>query len=94
MLAENEGDWPMTSWAAGIEDVSPTWKQDFTQTDNLPETKSIYLRMREWNRCSHNDYQNNAVNGADSHNMKDVRTALKRNSYYDIIRFKSFKTMI
>ena len=26
--------------------------------------------MREWNRCAHNDYQNNGVNGGDSVNMQ------------------------
>ena len=86
IIAENEGDFPMTSWGAGIEDVSPKWTQDFTQTENLPETKSIYLRMREWNRCSHNDYQNNGVNGGDSNNMKNIRPAFRRNNSTDIIR--------
>lgn len=48
--AQNEFDWPHKSWATGF----------------LPEIEgeSIYLKMRDRNRCNHRDYQNVAVNGA------------------------------
>lgn len=36
--------------------------------------ESVYLRMRERNRCTHRDYQNIAVNGADVVSMNEKVT--------------------
>ena len=69
-MGENEVDWPHLSWGTGFENVKPNYEVDFTSTNNVPDTNSLYMRMREWNRCSHNDYQNNGVNGGDSVNMQ------------------------
>lgn len=46
----HEFDWPHKSWATGFaEDING---------------ESIYMKMRERNRCNHRDFQNLAVNGA------------------------------
>ena len=44
---------------------------------------SLYLRMKEMNRCIHRDYQNIAVNGARSGNMQDTMKGLARNQTTD-----------
>lgn len=46
--------------------------------------KSIYQRMRERDRCVHNDFQNVGVNGARSSSMADhVMFAMRRNPLVD-----------
>ncbi|XP_041454087.1 acyloxyacyl hydrolase-like [Lytechinus variegatus] len=61
MIVENEFDWPMTSAVTGY--MNSTWS-----VLNGP-TNSLYLRLRELNHCNHRDFQNTAVNGANSRNM-------------------------
>jgi len=60
----HELDWPHKSWATGI----------------TPDIKgqSIYLKMRERNRCNHRDFQNLAVNGARSRHLSEQVHALAR----------------
>ncbi|GAM17791.1 hypothetical protein SAMD00019534_009660 [Acytostelium subglobosum LB1] len=57
-IIANEMDWPQRSTYTG-------WNPS---TNEVP-VDSIYLRMRERNLCNHRDYQNTAVNGADSHDV-------------------------
>ena len=57
-IAENEFDWPHMSATTGYRNV--TWSVIEGPVD------SVYLRLRELNRCNHRDYQNMCVNGADS----------------------------
>ncbi|XP_023233414.1 acyloxyacyl hydrolase-like [Centruroides sculpturatus] len=54
----NELDWPETSFATGYKNFSWPTLQGYTD--------SLYFRLREHNLCNHRDYQNLAVNGADS----------------------------
>mgnify|MGYP006415442841 CR=1 FL=1 len=67
-IASDEVDWPMMSWATGF--MNSTWKgapstDPHWLPDDAPDgAHSIYLKMRERNRCIHRDYQNIAVNGA------------------------------
>ena len=58
---ENEFDWPMLSTATGYK--NSTWDVITGPVD------SLYLRLRELNRCNHRDYQNIGVNGDDSEQM-------------------------
>jgi acyloxyacyl hydrolase len=46
-------------------------------------SRSVYKYLREWNLCNHNDFQNIAVNGADSDNSRNNIPALKRNPKED-----------
>ncbi len=54
---ENELDWPMLSSATGYK--NSTWPASITGP-----VDSMYLRLREINRCNHRDYQSISVNGA------------------------------
>ena len=78
----------MTSWGTGFDNVSPNWVPNFQQVDNYPETNSIYQRLREHNRCNHNDYQNNGVNGGASDSMSKLENGIMygtvRNNQTDI----------
>ncbi|KAM9308247.1 acyloxyacyl hydrolase [Gastrophryne carolinensis] len=48
----NELDWPQFSMVTGFQNSTiGGW------------TQSLYLKLREWNRCNHRDYQNIARNG-------------------------------
>lgn len=67
----NELDWPETSFATGYKNL--TWPTITGYTD------SIYLRLRQHNLCIHRDYQNLAVNGADSSSTLQYIKALARN---------------
>ena len=58
-VVSREADWPDVSFATGF------------RNSTMPKlisgkTDSIYLRMRERNRCNHRDYHNLARNGANS----------------------------
>eukprot|EP00057_Strongylocentrotus_purpuratus_P020668 XP_011675142.1 PREDICTED: acyloxyacyl hydrolase isoform X1 [Strongylocentrotus purpuratus] len=64
MIVENEFDWPMTSAMTGY--MNSTWSV------LTGPTNSLYLRLRELNHCNHRDFQNTAVNGADSGNMNST----------------------
>jgi acyloxyacyl hydrolase len=44
---------------------------------------SIYLRMRERNRCNHRDFQNIGVNGARVGSMEKIVTGMDRNATTD-----------
>ncbi len=57
-VVENEFDWPHMSASTGYTNI--TWEIVDGPVD------SVYLRLRERNRCNHRDYQNICVNGADS----------------------------
>ena len=61
---ENELDWPQLSAITGY--MNSTWF--VTQGP----TRSLYLNMFNRNRCNFRDYQNCAVNGADTGTMRDI----------------------
>ncbi|CAJ0945030.1 unnamed protein product [Ranitomeya imitator] len=46
-------------------------------------TQSLYLRLRDWNRCNHRDYQNIARNGGSSGNLHSYLTSMARNQQLD-----------
>eukprot|EP00010_Vexillifera_abyssalis_P007456 CAMPEP_0201545802 /NCGR_PEP_ID=MMETSP0173_2-20130828/2227_1 /ASSEMBLY_ACC=CAM_ASM_000268 /TAXON_ID=218659 /ORGANISM="Vexillifera sp., Strain DIVA3 564/2" /LENGTH=552 /DNA_ID=CAMNT_0047954307 /DNA_START=24 /DNA_END=1678 /DNA_ORIENTATION=- len=79
-FAANEGDWPFTSHITGFRNDT-TGLLDPDRKHPLP-LDSIYLRMLERNRCVYNDFQNLAVNGADSvlsvHNLHALARNQKR----------------
>eukprot|EP01100_Stratorugosa_tubuloviscum_P002210 TRINITY_DN1504_c0_g3_i1.p1 TRINITY_DN1504_c0_g3~~TRINITY_DN1504_c0_g3_i1.p1 ORF type:complete len:593 (-),score=260.92 TRINITY_DN1504_c0_g3_i1:118-1896(-) len=61
-IAENEGDWPHMSSTTGF--TNSSWIGH-----PIGPVSSIYLHMRERNRCMHRDYQNIGVNGARTSSM-------------------------
>ncbi|XP_076449444.1 acyloxyacyl hydrolase-like [Babylonia areolata] len=61
-ILENEIDWPEMST------VTALGFNNWTEVIDGP-IDSVYLRLRNRNRCNHKDYQNIAVNGADSSSM-------------------------
>lgn len=78
MIAENEFDWPMLSFMTGYASAS-TWAKDIQGP-----TQSIYLKMRDLNRCNHRDYQNIGVNGARASSMKDsIMKSFARHKNFD-----------
>ncbi|KAJ6252490.1 acyloxyacyl hydrolase [Anaeramoeba flamelloides] len=63
-LLEMEFDWPHKSYGTG---------HDTSYNKYCPgDVKSIYLEMRNINRCNHRNYQNLAVNGMESKKIKDL----------------------
>lgn len=73
---ENEFDWPMLSSTTGYKNT--TWDVIQGPVD------SIYLRLRELNRCNHRDYQNIGVNGDNSEDMsKHTMYTMSRNKSTD-----------
>jgi acyloxyacyl hydrolase len=76
---ENEGDWPHCSWATGHE-LDPA---------SCPSSKypvgpsSVYLKMRDRNRCNHRDFQTIAVNGARSTAMVNIVKTFRRSPTND-----------
>lgn len=74
MILENEFDWPMLSAATGHMN-NTMWKKYFNDTTPV---SSIYLKMKEINRCVHRDFQNLGVNGADSKEMMSIVKSLAR----------------
>lgn len=69
---ENEFDWPERSAFTGYENVTGVM------------IDSIYLRMRERNRCNHRDYQNVGVNGCRSTTLQSrVINSLSRDQKKD-----------
>ena len=64
-IAENEFDWPMLSSVTGYVNTTK-WSKDIQGPMD-----SLYIKLRERNRCNHRDYQNIAVNGARSSALKD-----------------------
>jgi acyloxyacyl hydrolase len=75
-MAESEMDWPHLSWVTGYFD------KDITDLTPGP-VNTIYKRMLQRNRCIHRDYQNVAVNGANSKNVLDYMKQLSRNQTAD-----------
>merc|ERR1712226_1474409 len=75
-LVKNEADWPMLSWGTGYDNVSPKWSRDFTNLPTWPDTNSLYQRLREHNRCVHNDFQNIGLNGARSGSMQSSNNGI------------------
>jgi len=68
-----EADWPDLGFATGY------------RNSTMPgiisgRTDSLYLRLRERNRCNHRDYHNLARNGADSSSTLAYMAALARSS--------------
>ncbi|ELU17350.1 hypothetical protein CAPTEDRAFT_154594 [Capitella teleta] len=74
-VLENEFDWPMMSSTTGF--VNITWPI------SPGPVHSIYLQMKERNRCVHRDYQNLAVNGADSFDTQYNQKRLSRDPVND-----------
>ncbi|XP_049637690.1 acyloxyacyl hydrolase [Suncus etruscus] len=68
----DELDWPQLSGITG-----------FLEPTSRIKEKSIYLRLRERNRCNHRDYQNIARNGASSQNLETFMETLSRNQLLD-----------
>ncbi|XP_023569310.1 acyloxyacyl hydrolase isoform X2 [Octodon degus] len=68
----DELNWPQLSGATGFLD----------STTGMGE-RSIYLRLRKWNRCNHRDYQNISRNGASSRNLKKFIESMSRNQLLD-----------
>ncbi|CAF0927615.1 unnamed protein product [Didymodactylos carnosus] len=76
LIIENELDWPQVSDITGH--VNLTWP-------NIEgTTRSIYARMFELDHCNHRDYQNIAVNGANSKSMLDIVKTLSRDQENDV----------
>jgi acyloxyacyl hydrolase len=75
-LLEREADWPQLSWATGH-------RQDHTG-DTPGNVDSIYMRLKNHNRCNHRDFQNVCVNGARSGAIasKLIKT-IQRNQTHD-----------
>ena len=70
-VISNEADWPDVGFATGF------------RNSTMPSlingvTDSIYLRLRERNRCNHRDYHNLARNGANSNDTLFYMKALGR----------------
>ncbi|CAF0849277.1 unnamed protein product [Brachionus calyciflorus] len=74
-IIENELDWPQLSTQTGY--MNSSWPVVLSQT------KSIYLKLIERNRCNFRDYQNVGVNGARTGSMKDIVKSLSRNQKED-----------
>jgi len=80
-ITENEMDWPQMSYTTGY--MNTTWA-------GAPEgpVDSAYLRISQRNLCSHRDYQNIAVNGADSNIVNaTVMHTIARNQSTDYPTF-------
>lgn len=75
-IIENEIDWPMMSTTTGH--GTNEWPDVITGPID-----SVYLRLRERNRCNHRDYQNIAANGERSGSMNKLVKTLGRRPKYD-----------
>ena len=74
--AENEFDWPQYSWGTAFKNIT-----DAMHPTIAGPTDSIYMRLKELNRCNHRDYQNVGVNGARSTSMQKItETAFVRDA--------------
>ncbi|XP_069586330.1 acyloxyacyl hydrolase isoform X1 [Ranitomeya imitator] len=72
LAISNELDWPQFSMYTGFQNSTiGGW------------TQSLYLRLRDWNRCNHRDYQNIARNGGSSGNLHSYLTSMARNQQLD-----------
>ncbi|XP_056376451.1 acyloxyacyl hydrolase isoform X2 [Hyla sarda] len=72
LAISNELDWPQFSLYTGFQNSTiGGW------------TQSLYLRLRERNRCNHRDYQNIARNGGSSYNLQSYLKSMARNQQLD-----------
>ncbi|KAM4028377.1 acyloxyacyl hydrolase isoform 2-T2 [Anomaloglossus baeobatrachus] len=72
LAISNELDWPQFSMYTGFQNSTiGGW------------TQSLYLRLRNWNRCNHRDYQNIARNGGSSNNLQSYLISMARNKRLD-----------
>ncbi|KAM8967056.1 acyloxyacyl hydrolase [Pelodytes ibericus] len=72
LALSNELDWPQFSLYTGFQNSTiGGW------------TQSLYLHLRNWNRCNHRDYQNIARNGGSSNNIHSYVESLARNQQLD-----------
>ncbi|XP_069469364.1 acyloxyacyl hydrolase [Ambystoma mexicanum] len=72
LAVSNELNWPHYSAHTGFEDSKiGGW------------TDSIYLRLRNRNRCNHRDYQNLSKNGGDSSNLLNFLKSMARKQAFD-----------
>lgn len=78
VLAEDELDVPYCSWgAASVYDKTQCpWALEYN-------VSSLYLKLRERNRCNHRDYQNIGVNGARITTSMPLVESLARNPHKD-----------
>lgn len=74
-ILENELDFPHTSMYTG-------YTNDYTGLLQV-NTSSIYMAMKEINRCIHRDFQNIAVNGARSGAMIEIAKTMYREQKND-----------
>lgn len=66
---------PQLSWVTGFEND--------TTTLTPGPVSSIYIKLKERNRCVHRDFQNICVNGARTGAMKDIIKSYQRNQTAD-----------
>lgn len=72
LAISNEFDWPQFSMCTGFQNSTiGGW------------TQSLYLRIRDWNRCNHRDYQNIARNGGSTNNLQRYLKSMARNQQLD-----------
>ncbi|XP_072268294.1 acyloxyacyl hydrolase [Pyxicephalus adspersus] len=72
LAISNEFDWPQFSMCTGFQNSTiGGW------------TQSLYLKLRDRNRCNHRDYQNISRNGGSSDNLKKYLRSLARNQETD-----------
>ncbi|KAG8572519.1 hypothetical protein GDO81_012071 [Engystomops pustulosus] len=72
LAISNELDWPQFSMYTGFQNSTiGGW------------TQSLYLRLRDWNRCNHRDYQNIARNGGSSRNLEHFLKSMTRDQQLD-----------
>ncbi|CAF1510570.1 unnamed protein product [Rotaria magnacalcarata] len=72
----NELDWPQLSGTTGH--INNTWP-------NIEgSTRSLFARLFELDHCNHRDYQNIAVNGANSKSILDIAKTLTRDQQNDV----------
>ena len=83
-IAENELDFPMCSW--GTAHVDPTlcpYQPPLPGGPEVTPITSLYLKLRERNRCNNNDFQNVGVNGARITSANQLVDAIQRDQLDD-----------
>ena len=77
-MISNEFDWPDVGFATGYRNA--TQMPDLIYDDKVD---SLYLRLRQRNRCNHRDYQNLARNGATSADTLEYMKSISRDRKRD-----------
>lgn len=77
-VVSNEFDWPDVGFATGFRNA--TYMPKLIYDDNVD---SLYLRIRQRNRCNHRDYQNLARNGANSFDTLTYMKSMSRERFAD-----------